>query len=65
MNVLLLISPVFAGYMKDTTDSYDLAFMILAGFNLMGGVLFLFAGKPALKPAGDSQAIRRAARGTR
>ena len=48
MNVLLLISPVFAGYMKDTTDSYDLAFMILAGFNFMGGVLFLFARKPRL-----------------
>jgi len=48
MNVLLLIAPIFAGYMRDTYGTYDIAFMVLAGFNFMGGVLFLFARKPRL-----------------
>ena len=62
MNLLLLIAPIFAGYMKDTTDSYDLAFMILAGFNFLGGVMFLFARKPTLIPAAGRPAKRTVAR---
>ena len=46
MNVLLLIGSPMAGYMRDLQDSYDMAFLILAGFNFLGGVLFLFARKP-------------------
>ena len=46
MNVLLLIGSPMAGYMRDVQDSYDMAFLILAGFNFLGGVLFLFARKP-------------------
>ena len=46
MNVLLLIGSPMAGYMRDIQDSYDMAFLILAGFNFLGGVLFLFARKP-------------------
>ena len=49
MNVLLLIGSPMAGYMKDIQDSYDMAFLILAGFNFLGGVLFLFALKPRLR----------------
>lgn len=49
MNVLLLIGSPMAGYMKDVQDSYDMAFLILAGFNFLGGVLFLFARKPRLR----------------
>lgn len=49
MNVLLLIGSPMAGYMKDIQDSYDMAFLILAGFNFLGGVLFLFARKPRLR----------------
>lgn len=51
MNVLLLIGSPMAGYMKDIQDSYDMAFLILAGFNFLGGVLFLFARKPRLRGA--------------
>ncbi len=46
MNVLLLIGSPMAGYMRDIQDSYDMAFLILAGFNFLGGVLFLFARRP-------------------
>ena len=48
MNVLLLIGSPMAGYMRDIQESYDMAFLILAGFNFLGGVLFLFARKPRL-----------------
>ena len=48
MNVLLLIGSPMAGYMRDIQHSYDMAFLILAGFNFLGGVLFLFARKPRL-----------------
>ncbi|MDE2937978.1 MAG: MFS transporter [Chloroflexota bacterium] len=46
MNVLLLIGSPLAGYMRDVQGSYDPAFLLLAGFNFLGGVLFLFARKP-------------------
>ncbi len=48
MNVLLLIGSPLAGYMRDIQHSYDAAFLLLAGFNFLGGVLFLFARKPRL-----------------
>jgi sugar phosphate permease len=46
MNVLLLIGSPLAGYMRDIQHSYDMAFLLLAGFNFLGGVLFLFARNP-------------------
>ena len=46
MNVLLLIGSPMAGYMRDIQQSYDMAFLLLAGFNFLGGILFLFARKP-------------------
>ena len=46
MNVLLLIGSPLAGYMRDIQQTYDPAFLLLAGFNFLGGVLFLFARKP-------------------
>ena len=48
MNVLLLIGSPLAGYMRDVQGSYDPAFLLLAGFNFLGGVLFLFARKPRI-----------------
>lgn len=48
MNVLLLIAPIFAGYIRDTYGTYDVAFITLAGFNFLGGVLLLMAKKPTL-----------------
>ena len=52
MNVLLLIGSPLAGYMRDIQQTYDPAFLLLAGFNFLGGVLFLFARKPRIS-AGD------------
>ena len=51
MNVLLLIGSPMAGYMRDIQQSYDMAFLLLAGFNFLGGVLFLFARKPRVAEA--------------
>ncbi len=51
MNVLLLISSPFAGYVRDELGTYDLAFFTLAGLNFLGGVLFLLARRPPLPSA--------------
>ena len=46
MNILLLIGSPMAGYMRDAQGSYDTAFLLLAGLNFLGGILFLFARRP-------------------
>ncbi len=46
MNVLLLLSSPFAGYLRDVQGNYNTAFLILAGLNFLGGALFLFARRP-------------------
>lgn len=51
MNVLLLIASPLAGYMRDVQGTYTNAFLILAGLNFLGGVLFLFAKRPMLPAA--------------
>ncbi len=48
MNGLLLISSPFAGYMYDWQNSYTIAFLVLAAFNYIGGVCFLFAKRPRI-----------------
>ena len=61
MNVLLLVASPFAGYMRDVQGTYNMAFLILAALNFLGGVLFLMAKKPVLAPAQHpSQAPLRA-----
>jgi sugar phosphate permease len=61
MNVLLLIAPPLAGYMRDVQGTYNNAFLILAALNFLGGVLFLFAKKPVLHAAqGSPHAPQRA-----
>ena len=54
MNILLLGAGPFAGYMYDWQESYTIAFLVLAGFNFLGGVCFLFARKPQIPSAPDS-----------
>ena len=49
MNILLLIAPPLAGFMRDELGDYDMAFLLLAGLNTLGAVLFLIARKPKLK----------------
>ena len=46
MNLLLLIASPFAGWMYDQYGSYNMAFLILAGLNLVGAVCFLAAARP-------------------
>ncbi len=46
MNVLLLLASPFAGYIKDVQGTYTNAFLILAGLNFLGGILFLLAKRP-------------------
>ncbi len=48
MNVLLLIAAPMAGFMRDELGDYDMAFLLLAGLNMAGAVLFLIARKPKL-----------------
>ena len=52
MNVLLLIGSPLAGYMRDAQGSYQMAFLILAGLNFLGGILFLMARKPTVGARG-------------
>ncbi len=51
MNILLLVAPVFPGYMRDVQGEYTNAFLILAVLNVLGGTLFLLARKPTLPQA--------------
>ena len=46
MNVLLLFASPFAGWMYDQYGTYSLAFLILAGLNLVGALFFLAATPP-------------------
>ena len=46
MNVLLLIGPIFAGVMRDSTGTYQTAFAVLGVMAVVGGFCFLFAKKP-------------------
>ena len=46
MNALLLGAPLFAGYMYDTTGSYDIPFITIAIVSLLGSSLFLLLGEP-------------------
>ena len=48
MNILLLIAAPMAGFMRDELGDYNLAFLLLAGLNLLGAVLFLIARRPKL-----------------
>ena len=50
MNILMLVAAPFAGWIRDTQGSYELAFLSLAGCSLLGGVCFLLARKPELEP---------------
>ncbi len=50
MNILLLLSSPFAGYIRDEYGAYTWAFLALAGLNFLGGVLFLFARRPRPGP---------------
>ena len=46
MNLLLLTASPFAGWMFDQRGSYDLAFLVLAGLNMVGALCFLVSARP-------------------
>lgn len=48
MNIMLLIAAPMAGFMRDELGDYNMAFLLLAGLNLLGAALFLIARKPKL-----------------
>lgn len=54
MNILLLAAGPFAGYMYDWQGSYTIAFLVLSGFNFIGGVCFLFAKRPRIPTAPEA-----------
>ena len=49
MNLLLLISGPLVGFMRDEIGDYNNAFLLMAGLNLLGAVLFLIARRPKLQ----------------
>ena len=57
MNLLLLVASPFAGWMYDQYGSYDLAFLILAGLNLVGALCFLASARPRPRPAQATPAV--------
>ena len=59
MNILLLAAAPFAGWMRDVQGNYTLAFLILAGLNLVGAACFLFARRPAKITAPGPQPVAR------
>ena len=50
MYALMLAAPLFAAFMFDATRSYTLSFLIIGGFGVMSGVLFLMARRPTSLP---------------
>ena len=51
MNILLFAAPLYAGYMRDATGTYDIAFLTVAVASLGGSCLFLFLGEPGKLPS--------------
>lgn len=45
-NIGMIVAPLFAGYMFDTTDSYFVPFIALAGFGFTGVLGMMFVRKP-------------------
>ena len=56
MNVLLLVAAPMAGFMRDELGDYNMAFLVLAGLNILGAVLFLIARKPKLPGLVEAEA---------
>ena len=46
MNFMMVIGPLFAGYMRDVTGSYSVGFLGLAVCAFVGSIFFLFATRP-------------------
>ncbi len=62
MNLAMIVAPLFAGYMFDTTGTYIVPFTTFAALSLLGAVLMLFVRKPE-SPVGTAAAGSAAAAG--
>ena len=51
MNLFLFFAPLFAGYLRDITGNYDIAFLTVAGLAMVGSFLFLGLGEPKSAPS--------------
>ena len=51
VSILLFIAPVYAGFMRDATGTYDVSFLTIAAFSFFGSFLFLLLGEPTRLPA--------------
>ena len=56
MNVLLFVMPIYAGYMRDATGNYDIAFGTVAVISFLGSICFLPMGEPPRPPPHQSPA---------
>ena len=45
-NLSMIVAPLFAGYMFDTTGSYLIPFSVFAGLTALGGAAIWFAARP-------------------
>ena len=55
-SIILFIAPLFAGFMRDATGTYDLAFLIIAAVSFLGSCLFLLVGElPGRTAAAESR----------
>ncbi len=50
VNILAFIGPLYAGYMRDATGTYDISFLTIAVVCLLGSSLFLILGEPSTLP---------------
>ena len=51
MNLAMIVAPLFAGYMFDTTGTYIVPFMTFSVLCIFGSALILFVRKPKKSPA--------------
>ena len=45
-SIVLFIAPLFTGFLRDATGTYDAAFLTIAAVSLSGSFLFLMVGEP-------------------
>ena len=50
-SIILFIAPLFAGFMRDATGTYDASFLTIGAFSFFGCCLFLLVGQPSGLPA--------------
>ena len=55
-NVGLFIAPIFAGWVRDSTDSYGLVLLTFGPMFVMSAVFFALAGRPTLPDTAQPQA---------